>query len=325
MPAKMQINLGIIGFGIMGERLGRAALTDPDKSVTIVGVWDPAAAAQKRLAAELPQVPCLASAEAVIAAADCVYIASPPITHLGHARAAMAAGKAVFSEKPLAVDLGDAARFVAEAEGARTAVNFVFASSLGVDQLQAWLAAGSIGRPERIDCEVGFADWPRPWQVDAAGWLERRAQGGFTREVLSHFLFLSRRLGGVLKLSQHQVSYPDGDGSETALSAELQAGELPLSIKGAIGETDLAEFNHWTLSGSAGAIRLRDWAIAEKLDDDGVWRAPADAIANEIARPLVLQRQLQKLARLTRGEPQDLAMVDEAYQVQGIVEALLEI
>jgi hypothetical protein len=107
------IALGIIGFGIMGERLLRAALEHAAGSVTPVAVWDPAPDAAARLAAISPAVPMLASAAAVIAACDCLYVAAPPAAHIPLAEAAIAAGRAVFLEKPLATDLAIARAFVA--------------------------------------------------------------------------------------------------------------------------------------------------------------------------------------------------------------------
>src|SRR3546814_12193238 len=99
------IRLGIIGYGIMGERLLRAALNHDPAVVAVAGLWDPSTAAMQRLAKDLPQVPQLDSAAAVIAACDCLYIASPPAFHLNYARDAFAQGRAVFCEKPLAVDV----------------------------------------------------------------------------------------------------------------------------------------------------------------------------------------------------------------------------
>ena len=40
-------------------------------------------------------------------------------------------------------------------------------------------------------------------------------------------------------------------------------------------------------------------------------------------RPLVLKGQLDKVAALTRGEPQNLAMPREALEVQEVAEAIL--
>ena len=75
------IKLGILGAGIMGERLLRAAFEHAADSVTVSGVWDPAEAAMGRIATALPTVPRAESAAQVIAGCDCVYIASPPATH----------------------------------------------------------------------------------------------------------------------------------------------------------------------------------------------------------------------------------------------------
>ncbi len=319
------IKLGVIGFGIMGERLIRAALDRQDSPVKIAGVWDPSVAAQSRLAAELPHVAIAANAETLIESIDCLYIASPPDSHLAHAQAAFDAGKAVLCEKPLSADIDASRAFVAAAGAAqqRIGVNFVFASSPAVAQLAAWLEAGEIGEVEQLNIEVDFAAWPRPWQEDASGWLSKRQQGGFTREVISHFMFLSRRLLGPLALLNHHVTYPDGDGAETAMTAALRAGEVPITLVGQVGGTEKPDHNLWVLQGSRGSIRLRDWSVAECLANDGSWQEAPDAMANEDARPLVLQGQLDKVAAMVRGESHNLATIEEALEVQEIVETLL--
>ena len=306
------LKLGIIGAGIMGERLVRAAHGQP--GVTITGIWDPAASALARLDA-----PALPSAAAVIAAADCVYIASPPATHLPHARAALASGKAVFCEKPLAVDMADAERFTADASSARVAVNFPFASSLAVEQLGRWLAGSE---PEAVTIAADFATWPRGWQHAAATWLDGPAQGGFTREVVSHFLFLARRLFGPLRLLEASCHIPDPARSERAVTARLHAGIVPVTLTGAVGSTTEDDRNSFTVTGSSGAVRLRNWATAERLGPGG-WQPDPAAIPHEQARPLVLQRQLDAVARMTHGEPHRLATVAEAFEVQTVVEAIL--
>ncbi len=315
------IALGLIGFGIMGERLLRAAMEHATESVTPVAVWDPAPEAAARLAAVAPGVPMLASAEAVIAACDCLYVAAPPAAHIPLAEAAFAAGRAVFLEKPLATDLGLARDFVARAEasGARAAVNFPMASSPAVAQLAQWQAALA---PAALEIEVGFATWPRGWQQGAVGWLGRRAEGGFTREVVSHFLFLTRRRLGPLVLQEASVTYPagDGDGAETAIRARLTAGGVPVTLLGGVGTTAKDDHNTWTLNG---AIRLRDWSFAEKLGADAAWAQAPDAQPNEKMRPLVLRGQLAGVAAMTRGEPHHLATLREALEVQEVVEAIL--
>ena len=318
------VTLGFIGYGIMGERLLRAALNHDPATIRIAGVWDPASSALGRLQESLPAVPRLASAKAVIAAAECVYVASPPSSHLAYLGQALAEDRAVLCEKPLAVDVAAARRVVAAAgQGARAAINFPFAASFAVDQIKSWLSEGLIGAPERARIEVAFARWPRPWQTAAASWLAKRAEGGFTREVVSHFLFLVRRLLGPLALQTAHADYPEGDSSETAVRAELSAGTLPLTVAGRVGGTDQADHNLCVLEGPGGALRLRDWSYAEHLEASGDWRQAPDALPNEQARPLILRRQLDQVARMTRGEPHDLATLAEALEVQTIVEAIL--
>jgi predicted dehydrogenase len=319
----MSVALGLVGFGIMGERLLRAALNHDPAVIRPVAVWDPSPAAAARLAEIAPGLPMLGSAAAVIAACDVLYIASPPSSHIAHAEAAFAAGRAAFLEKPLASDLVEARRFVAaaEARGARAAVNFPMASSPAVAQLSAWRAG--IGAPGALSISADFAAWPRGWQQAAAGWLAKRQDGGFTREVLSHFLFLTRRQLGPLTLTSAQATYPAGDGAETAIRAEITAGGVPVTVTGSVGRTTADEANEWRLSCQGGAIRLRNWSIAEKQAEDGAWATAPDALPNEKMRPLVLQGQLDKLAALTRCETVNLATLREALEVQEVVEAIL--
>jgi len=313
------MQLSILGLGIMGERLLRAALDHGNTRV--VGVWDPAPAAAARLAGITDDVPMLPSAEAAITAAEAIYVASPPASHIAHGQAVLGAGRSLFLEKPLASDVAAARAFVAGAAGQRAAVNFPMASSPAVAQLRAWLP--EIGAVRSIAITVAFAEWPRAWQAGAASWLSRRAEGGFTREVVSHFLFLAGRLGGALRLEEAQVTYPAGDLAETAVAARLTAGGLPVTLTGAVGTVAAEDHNLFVIEGERGSLRLRDWSYAERLGADGGWHAAPDALPNPRMRPLTLARQLDKLGALTRGEATDLATLEEALAVQEVVEAIL--
>jgi predicted dehydrogenase len=324
VTTKHTSRLGFIGFGIMGERLLRAALTHDPAVLKVSGIFDPSAGAAVRLQAIAPELRAFASAADVIAESDCLHIASPPASHLGYLRQCHAAGKAALCEKPLAIDVAAATTAVRELNGAgmRAAVNFPFTSSFGVDAIAQWMADGTVGVPKRLDIDTQFAAWPRPWQMDAERWLDARAEGGFVREVVSHFLFLARRQLGPLQLISARTSYPVAGRSERGVEAELMAGEVPVRLRGGVGTTDLADHNLWTLTGEKGRVRLRDWSIAEE-DLEGIWTPPGDAIANEKMRPLVLARQLDKVAAMTRGEPTNLATLAEALEVQSVIEAIL--
>lgn len=120
------VRLGFVGFGIMGERLLRAAAAHDRKSIVVTGVFDPSPSTAARLKAIDPTMIAYPSAEAVIAASDCLHIASPPLSHLGYLAQCAAAQKAVLCEKPLATDVLAAKRAVRDMvlAGARAAVNF---------------------------------------------------------------------------------------------------------------------------------------------------------------------------------------------------------
>ncbi len=315
------LKLGIVGAGIMGERMLRAALEGAADLLEVSGVWDAAPAALDRLGHEFAATPMLQGMHEVIEVADCVYIATPPGSHLGYAEQALAAGRAVFLEKPLAVDVAAADRFARRHAGDRIAVNFPFASSLAVQQVADWVREGAVGTARGFDIEVGFARWPRAWQQGAASWLDERSEGGFTREVVSHFLFLSRRMLGPLRLRRTRAEFP-AEGTERLIEARLEAGGMPGRLHGLVGRTEREDTNCWTLRG-VGAVRLRDWSIAERQRPDGAWVADPNAMTNEQARPLVLRRQLEQVACMTRGEPHRLARLEEAYEVQAVVEAIL--
>ncbi len=314
--------LAIIGAGIMGERMLRAALDHAAGVVTVTAVWDAAPAALDRLRQAVPHVPLAESAAAAIEAADCVYVATPPATHIAYAEQAFATDRSVFLEKPLATDVGAAEAFVRGAAGQRAAVNFPFASSLAVERLRGWLAEGAIGPSySRLEIDVAFARWPRPWQQAAAAWLDAPAEGGFTREVVSHMLFLARRVLGPLELLSSRVNRAAGH-TERAIEARLEAGGVPVHLTGAVGATTADDHNSWTLHG-AGAVRLRDWSWAEREGPEGVWTPGPDNAPNETVRSIVLRRQLEGVARMTRGEAHHLATLQEALEVQAVVEAIL--
>lgn len=324
------MKLGIVGVGIMGERVLNAVLRHDPSVVALGGTWDPSVETMDRISREHPSVPVLEGPEAVIAASDCLYIASPPVTHLGYARKAMEKGLAVLTEKPLAVDMADAEAFAAEVErtNARAAVNFIFASMPGVEHIRQWIGEGAVGPVESLTIELSYQSWPRPWQMDALGWLDKSEQGGFTREVGSHFLFLTRRLLGPMELKSASATYPDNTGSETAISAEIVAGGIPVTVTGSVGTTEKPDHNLWTLKGRDGSVRLSDWTRGQKLGADGEWHEHPDCLPLEDTRPLILKGQLDKLAALSAGAPLPegafpLASVQEALDVQRMVEAIL--
>ena len=303
-PARWGI--GIIGLGVMGWRMAQALGDHP--AFRVVAACDPAPEAASR------GLTLLGSAEAVAShpEVDCVYIASPPALHRPHVEMAAAAGKAVFCEKPLAASIEEAEACcrALQAAGVLSGVNFPFATSHAARQLRRLVADRALGRVERAELTLRFARWPRAWQADAAGWLAGPQQGGFTREVVSHFLFLAARLFGPGEAqSVELVRGPAG--TELSLAARLRfGGHTPVTIDARVaGSVD--DYNRFELVGEQGTAALTDW---QRLDYRGQLSERVNSMPN----------QLEALRRLLAGEADHgLATPEEAADVVRLVEHIL--
>jgi predicted dehydrogenase len=266
-----------------------------------------------------------ASAEALCQRADlhCVYIASPPASHVAHAFAAFDAEKPVFVEKPLATDLKEAEAIVERAtrEKRPAAINFSLAHAPGLIALEDAVRSGRFGKPVAASVEVQFAAWPRPWQMGAAPWLSKRAEGGFTREVVSHFVFALQRALGAPEILESKATYPAGDGAETALQARVLFGDVSSVITGQVGGTAVADRNLTTVEFERGAIRLIDWMNVETRDGDK-WIPGGDS--PEELRQRAQVGQLDALAAMLAGRAHRLPTVAEGLTVQACVEGLLK-
>ena len=236
------LNIGLIGLGVMGQRMLARLAAHPRLRASVV--WDANPAAVALTLARYPQLHAATDAAALIASPGLhsLYIATPPAPHMALSELAFDAGLAVFCEKPLSVDFDAARRCIQriEAEGQRAAVNFALASTQGLTLLQHHFgsaAALPLGALTGIELDIAFAAWPRPWQAAAGAWLSERTEGGFSREVLSHFVFLTLRQLGPVTLQSASVTYPSGDGAETAISAQLEAGGFPVTLTGKVGVT----------------------------------------------------------------------------------------
>jgi len=263
------INLGIIGLGAMGFEMLSVAAEHSDFNVLLCADIDSETVSHAK--DNYPQIQFTTSPSDVIDSQEieAIYIATPPIFHADHAVRAMRKGKAVFCEKPLAISISDGETMVevAKQTGVANALNFALADRHAALEIERALKAGEIGDVRGVDVRLLFPKWVRDFQVGAA-WLAGRRQGGFMREVFSHFAYLTDRLLGPLKLNFAHMVFPaeNTTESETAAYGLLNAGDVPISVIGQAGVA-VPETYEWYLYGTRRSYCLRNWG--ELLVSDG--------------------------------------------------------
>lgn len=314
-----KVRLGIIGLGAMGGRVLGAAADHADVTVTVAADLDQGTVDRHRAAH--PAVAFTTDPAAVVAsdAIDALYIATPPAFHAELAIAALRRGVAVFCEKPLAVSEADGRAMLAAAEeaGVPCAVNFALSDRAAVLEIERALTAGEVGDVAGVEIRLRFPRWPRAFQADAL-WLDGRAQGGFVREVFSHFAYLTDRLLGPLDVVDVSLDYGEAGGaptSETAARGHLRAGAVPVHFSAFVGGSgpDLYE---WTLLGAKRSYRLDAWSRLLVLED-GDWE-PVELPGERGGEP----SRLAAFARAVRGGEQvNLADFAAGFRVRQVVEA----
>jgi predicted dehydrogenase len=310
----------IIGLGIMGRRMLEHMAHHPRFDPVLL--WDPdpeACTVAKQMA---PQARITATAEEAIEAADCVYLACPPLPRAAYARRAAHLGKPLFLEKPLGVDVIESRRLAddLEAAGVPVAINFTQAAGDALARVIAARDSGALGAPAGVDIIVTYPQWPRQWQV-AADWLRFRAEGGFTREVISHFIFFTERVIGPTRVVWARPSYPaDPALCETHLLARLENAEgVPVTVLGSVGgaQPDRQEV---TVKGTAQSHRISEFSY-HAVSDGGPFVQTHGEF--EDRRVVALKAQLDGLDAMVRGEAHPLATLREALGVQECVETML--
>ena len=303
--------IGVVGTGIMGRRM--IAALSPHPRFRVTALWDANPEAMAQALDNAPGVRLASSLEALADddQVDAIYIATPPVLHLAGVRAAAALAKPVLCEKPLAACVEDAQalRELVARDGLRFAVNFPFARASAARQLLQQWHSGALGRLQRASITLRFAQWPRPWQAGASNWLAGPLQGGFSREVLSHFVFLALRLFGPARVERLLIEREAGQ-SETRLLARLHHDGVSVEIDAAVAGT-LADHNRFALVGSGHSLALSDWYRLEENGQTSERRDPSPGT-------------LDGLAEMLDGQAgHRLADVDEALAVARIIEALL--
>lgn len=317
---------GTYGVAVIGlGRIGRRMLTNMPRQgrLEIVGGWDQSERARAAAAEDFPWLRAAESAEQLIAApeTDLVYIGVPPKAHGYYARMAVEAGKALFCEKPLGIDLDESREIVemVEASELPQAVNLSLAGARGTATMREALDLGAVGAVVGIDIRLHFGAWPRSWQASAT-WLTGRAEGGFVREVATHFVYLAESLVGEGRVVSSSIAYPeDGTGAETHALVRMECGDMPVTLAGSVGGAgpDLVEFTLW---GSQISYRLTDFYRLWYSRGDS-WENAMPAIENPALDAYMLQ--LEELVKLLDGRAHLLPDFRTALSVQERIEGML--
>ncbi len=311
MEARSAIRLGVIGLGVMGTEMLDAARGHPQFEVVVAA--DPSSRAIQRARAAHPEVAYVTDPAKLLQhdELDAVYIASPPATHAPHAIQAMKAGKAVLAEKPLTVNLAEGEEMVAVAAetGAVNALNFALSDRAAVVAVGRALADGDVGAVRAVEMRFTFPVWPREFQQDAH-WVAGRAQGGFVREVASHYIFITDRLLGPLSPIHTNVTY--GVAAETFASGLFLAGTVPVTLWGQVAAGP--ETYEWTIYGTERSYRITDWGDLWRGDSSGWTRLDLEGPRGSE------HTRLSEFAHAIRGRESTLADFAAGLRVQRVTE-----
>ena len=314
--------IGFIGLGSIGQRMLVPAQQHQRVKPTMA--WDPQA---DRLSQTVANTPGLRAAKDVNhlitdSAVDIVYIASPPLTHAEHASATLDVGKPVLCEKPLGIDIATSEDLAARAtnSGIPHAVNFIYGSAYPAEQMAEALAQCKFGTLTSAQVQLHLPNWAARRYAEAP-WLMASDQGGFVREVLSHFVYLTERLFGPTKVNYSYCRKGSSPGSAiTGLVAGLSCGGLTVNIQGSTLGTgpDVCNYTLWGEHCSYRVHDLHGLQITTGKDWENANAPGTDPVSSWY------QRQYDQIAAMLDGRPHTLPDFAAGLSVQRVIEALLQ-
>ncbi len=206
-----------------------------------------------------------------------------------------------------------------ESAGVLNVVNFPFADSQPINLIQSKLADGVVGDVRGVDLRLHFSSWPRDWQ-DTARWLTLREQGGFIREVVSHYVYLLERLFGPSTVVDANVNFPDDPSlCETHFLASLECGGRHVALAGGAGGVgpDIVEFTIW---GEKTSFCLWDWNKLKSTTGSN-WQDELRELTDP--RQDGYHRMLDNVRNALEGRVHTMPSFRTALSVQTVIESIL--
>ncbi len=254
LPNEKQINWGIIGAGIIAEKLADAVIRQPESRLAAVASKSPERA--KSFAAKF-DIPKALTYDQIVTdpEIDIIYVATTHNYHYGNAKLALEAGKPVLMEKPFSVNALEAEELAALAKKKglflMEAIWVRFLPSL--IKLKSMLAEGAISEVKQLVITFGNFVPPhfeeRLKNPDLAGGVTldmgiyplsfaSYVLGETPEQVLSLARFSER---GVDELANYLLRFPSGCTAQISTSFNLKM-ESVARIYGAKGHIEFAPF-----------------------------------------------------------------------------------
>lgn len=315
---KKNFNIGIIGAGLVGERLINAIIRNPRG--TIKGINDVNEVRLKEVVDKYDLVAVKSYHELLNdQEIDMIYLAVPPKYHFPIARDIIDSKKHFLCEKPLANSTEEAKEMY---EGVTqnnlvNGMNFPTAYTPAFKEMQRLLEAGFIGELLRIELKGAFTHWPRLWQQN--DWIATKEQGGFVKEVFTHFIQIIQRFFGEIQDIHSCIEYPEAsDQSEKGIIALGKVkGDIPVLFNG-LTDVGMKEELAFTIYGDQGTISLRDW--------HELWTSTKETNLEKVALDSNdhLVDLLDELFKAIEGKDANLVTFKEGYQAQKVIDQLLK-
>ncbi len=254
---------------------------------------------------------------------DAIYLAVPPKYHCNIAVKVMKAGKHILCEKPLAASIDEATKMYEVAKETKVihAMNFPLYYGFAYSRIRELLSTNTLGAIKRIELSALYPVWPRPWQQTP--WIDSREDGGFVREVFTHFIQLINASFGKIENISSFVEYPDNEHKcETGL---IGIGELVSGVKVVFnGLCDVNQLGNIRLLiyGSEGSVELQNWRKLIVKTGEQEW-ITAGEMKDQSKSINTSYEVVNAFYEAIDGEKTRLVGFEEGLQVTKVVEKLL--
>jgi len=310
-----KFGLGIIGLGVIGERLMPVFLEHP--GIEVVSVTDTDQDRMDYMEDKFGVTSVLDYKEMLSDdRIQMIYLAVPPKYHHDIAIDIMRAGKHILCEKPLAGTIEEAEKMseIAKETQVVHAMNFPLYYGFAYNKIKSMLKNDVLGRIKALEIKGVFPTWPRSWQQN--NWIDTRQEGGFTREIFTHYVQLIQSSFGLIQDLESRASYPNQDKSEATLIGMGHIDDISVLFYGMTGigqEEDL----RFTLYGDKGKVELINWRQVIYTNLEG----------SQIIEPEPVNATydlIHAFYQAVRGQESDLVSFEDGLNATKVVEKLLK-